>query len=333
MKRKSTNAQLLDKESKKIYTNFKNFLDKNLIEKHFAVGVSGGPDSLALVYFSKIYSLEKKFCFRGIIIDHGIRADSDLEAKKVKKILLKHDIKTTILKIKISNSKNLHLEARKKRYDEIINFCYKKKIKNILLGHHLDDQIENFYIRLSRGSGLAGLSPIKKNLKMKKINFLRPLLDINKNQLVKIAKKYFNFYVNDPSNHDDKYLRSRLRKLRISLKNEGFDDKKFAKTLDNLNKANVALQFYSDLAIKRFFVINNNHTVISKKLFLEPYEIIFRSISIFLTKDKDYPPRSKGIDYLIDELSHENKKKVTLGGYIFKNGLKSVIVNKEVNKR
>ena len=60
-----------------------------------------------------------------------------------------------------------------------------------------------------------------------------------------------------------------------------------------------------------------------------PYEVIFRSISKFLSKNKDYPPRSKGIERLILDLSQNNKKKVTLGGYIFQNGLNLVKVTTE----
>ena len=89
MKRKNTSAQLLDNQFKNIYQNFKNFLDNNLEGKKFVIGVSGGPDSLALSCLSKLYSEETQKYFECIIIDHGIRKDSDKEAKKVKQLLSK----------------------------------------------------------------------------------------------------------------------------------------------------------------------------------------------------------------------------------------------------
>ena len=333
MKRKNTSAHLLDKSSLSTYLNFKIFLDKNLKSKKFVIGVSGGPDSLALAYLSKIYCNEKKLDFTCIIIDHGVRKGSEKEAQKVKNLLLKKRIKSVILKINITDLKNFHLEARQKRYDKMGEFCKKKKIKHILLGHHLDDQIENFYIRLSRGSGLTGLSPIKTISKYKKHVLLRPFLNLRKNQLIKISKKYFNFYVKDISNFDDKYLRSRVRKLRAFMEKEGFGDSRLLKTLDNFNKASDALNFYSGTAQKKFFKKQKNLIYISKKLFSEPYEIVFRCISSFLVKEKDYPPRAKGIDRLIADLSQSNKKRVTLGGYIFENGLNSVKVKREIRKR
>ncbi len=332
MKRKNTSAHLLDKSSLSTYLNFKIFLDKNLKSKKFVIGVSGGPDSLALAYFSKIYCDEKKLDFTCIIIDHGVRKGSRKEAQKVKNLLLKKKIKSVIFKINITKLKNFHLEARRKRYDKMGEFCKKKEIKYILLGHHLDDQIENFYIRLSRGSGLSGLSPIKTISQYKKYVLLRPFLNLRKNQLIKISKKYFNFYVKDISNFDDKYLRSRVRKLRSFMEKEGFGDLRLIKTLDNFNKASDALNFYSGVAQKKFFKNQKSLIYISKKLFSEPYEIVFRCMSSFLVKKKDYPPRAKGIDRLIADLSQSNKKSVTLGGYIFENGLNSVKVKRENRK-
>ena len=333
MKRKNTSAQALDKSLENIFPHFKNFLDKNLKEKKFVIGVSGGPDSMALAYLSKVYSIDRNKNFECVIIDHGVRKNSDKEAKKVKLSLLKHKIKSNIFKIKFENSSNFHSEARVKRYDKIIEFCKRKKVKKILLGHHLDDQVENFYIRLSRGSGLTGLSPIKKVSKYKNIYFLRPFLNTKKNELVKIAKKNFSFFVNDPSNFKDKYLRSRVRKLRNFMEKEGLGDQRLLKTLTNLDKASEALEFYSNQAVKKHITNKGNVSSISKKLFKEPNEVIFRSISSFLTKKKNYPPRAKGIDRLITDLSKNNTNKVTLGGYVFENGLNLVKVKKENRKR
>ena len=42
-----------------------------------------------------------------------------------------------------------------------LNYCKKNKIKTILTAHNLEDQVETFFIRLSRGSGLKGLSSMK----------------------------------------------------------------------------------------------------------------------------------------------------------------------------
>jgi len=117
------------------------------------------------------------------------------------------------------------------------------------------------------------------------------------------------------------------------MEREGFGDQRLLSTLNNLNKASEALEFYSNSAKKKFIKKKSNSILISKKLFKEPYEVIFRYISIFFTKNKQHPPRAKGIDRLITDLSNKNSKNVTLGGYIFENGLNSVKVKKENRKR
>ena len=76
-KKKLTNLRI-----KKIYINF----EKNLkIKENFAVAVSGGPDSLALAFLSKIYSLNNKLVSKFLIVDHRLRPESTKEAKLVKK--------------------------------------------------------------------------------------------------------------------------------------------------------------------------------------------------------------------------------------------------------
>ena len=111
-----------------------------------------------------------------------------------------------------------------------------------------------------------------------------------------------------------------------------FGDVRLLKTLDNFDKAGEALNFYSETAKKKFIKKQTNFISISKKLFHEPYEIVFRWISSFFTEKKDYPPRAKGIARLIADLSQLNKKKVTLGGYIFENGLNLVKVKREFRR-
>ena len=78
-------------------------------------------------------------------------------------------------------NKNIQSQARKIRYDLLVKFCKKKKIKIILTAHNLEDQVETFFIRLSRGSGLTGLSAMKSSSKLSNnIILSRPLLDTKK---------------------------------------------------------------------------------------------------------------------------------------------------------
>ncbi len=80
---------LKDKKTSKLYSEFRSIIYKNIKNKSFALGVSGGSDSLCLAYFSKIYSKEFKNKFHILIINHNLRKESSKEAQKVKNILIK----------------------------------------------------------------------------------------------------------------------------------------------------------------------------------------------------------------------------------------------------
>ena len=73
----------------------------------------------------------------------------------------------------------------------MINQAKKLKINNILLGHHNDDLIENFFIRILRGSGLNGIVSFDQKTNLQNINLIRPLLKFSKKNLEYISKKSF----------------------------------------------------------------------------------------------------------------------------------------------
>ena len=338
MKQASLNAKLSgflqDKVISKIYLSFQQLLNKNIGTKKFVVCVSGGPDSLALAFCSKLYSEHTKNKVFYLVVDHNIRTNSAKEAKSVQKNLLKIHVKSNILTIKKSISKSIQKNARDHRYDLISAFCKAKKISFMLTAHHLDDQIENFYIRLTRGSGLYGLSSMKMLSQNKqRIHLLRPFLNITKKDLVHIAKKIFKTFVKDPSNTNDKFLRSRIRKLKSSLASEGLDQSRILKTISNLNTAKEAIDFYvKKFQKKHVHVVHKNKVNIDLKLFSEqPAEIIYRVMAELIQKrsGKDYPPRAKGLEYLISSIQSNNFSKTTLGGFTFSLDKHKIIMSKE----
>ena len=82
--------KLNNKKIKKIYERFEKFSN---IDEDFIVAVSGGPDSLALAFLAKIYSIRKNLTSKFFIVDHKLRPESTLEAKAVKQVLNKSLIK------------------------------------------------------------------------------------------------------------------------------------------------------------------------------------------------------------------------------------------------
>jgi len=320
-----------NKKIKQIYKKFEKSLN---IKEDFAVAVSGGPDSLALAFLAKIYSIKWDINSKFFVVDHKLRPESTNEAKLVKKILKKNFINSEILTWKGKKpTKNVQSLARIKRYQLLFAQCKKYKIKNILLGHHQDDLFENFFIRLLRGSGLKGLISLDKVIKTNNLNLLRPLLDQKKDDLIFITKNVFNMSINDPTNKDEKYQRIRIRILIDELGKNGLDKKKFLKTINNLKYSNEVVNFYVNKNFKKntHFSKQKNQLILNKSFFQQPYEVILRSMSdsIKLIGKKYYPVRGKKLDKIIYDIKNNQSYKATLGGCMIEKVNQTVILRKE----
>ncbi len=198
--------------------------------------------------------------------------------------------------------------------------------------------IENFFIRLLRGSGLKGLISFSK-IKSKvifddKIFILRPLLDTPKKDLIYISKNTFNFNVNDPSNLDDKFLRVKVRKLILNLEKDGLTFNKFKLSLNNLSKSNNAIDYYVQKNINNNsnYLKLNNSIILKDDFLKQPDEIVFRSFSELIQKigKKDTFARGVKVANLLKFLkSTNNYSKKTLSGCIIQKLENSVIISKE----
>ena len=328
---KTLEKNLNHKRIKKIYKNF----EKNLnISEKFIVAVSGGPDSLALAFLAKIYSIKKKLIAKFIIVDHKLRRASTKEAKKIQKILKTYFIDAKIITwLGKKPFKNIQSIAREKRFQLLFLESDKLKINNILLGHNENDLFENFFIRMLRGSGLKGLVSLDKEVVLNGKSILRPLIDEKKEDLRFIAKKVFNFYLDDPSNKDEKYLRVQVRKLIKEFQNKGLDRKKLITTIKNLKHSNNVVDYYVNENLKKntFFSLKKKRLIIKNQYFNQPFEIILRSLSesIKLIGKRSYSVRGKKLAKIISKIENNRFYKQTLGGCIIEKVNQTIILSKE----
>ena len=333
-------------KDKKIFEVFKKFA-KNIedlkISGKIAVSISGGPDSLALCFLISCYKFkaDNKILPFFYLIDHGLRKNSNKEAQLVKKQLRVKKINLKILKwIGKKPKSNIQSLARQKRYSLLFNECKKYNIKTVITGHHQDDFYETFFIRLLRGSGIEGLSSFSETQKIfwfegNPFIVARPLLSLNKQDLVYIAKQVFNFYVNDPSNKMEKFQRVRIRNLILNLKTQGLDFKKLKLTLDNLSSTNKTINQIVNKNISENVIIRGKSYLIGPNFFIRPDEIVFRSLSILIKNisERDYPPRGKKLINLVQNLKRKGHYKATLGGTIIEKLHKTVLLTKEKTKK
>ena len=268
------------------------------------------------------------------IVDHRLRKESTVEAKKIKKVLNNFGIKLEILTWKGKKPlSNIQSVARKERYNLLFLKCKSLKISNLIVGHHVGDLFENFFIRMIRGSGLKGLISLEKKTTIDEINLIRPLLDFEKKDLEFTSDYVFNFFVKDRSNENSDFKRVKVRKIINNFKIIGLEKDKLFLTLKNLKNSNNTITFYTEENKKKnsYFDKKNNKLFLNKSFFNQPYEVVFRAFSdsLKIIGGRYFSARGKKIDNILSMLEKDTLKKETLAGCVIKKAKQTVIISKE----
>ena len=297
-------------------------LDK-IDDEAIVVGVSAGPDSMALLHMLINHSKKKIICAH---INHNVRKESKLEAEYLGNYCKEHGIifeKYTINKYKESNFEN---EARNKRY-----LFYEKVLKKyhshtLMLAHHGDDLTETVIMKIMRGSNLEGYAGIKMYSKVKDYTIIRPLLSLDKEAILKYNKEFDIKYYIDNTNNDETYTRNRIRKNILPiLKHE--DKNIHKKMLKYSNSLQEYYNYVEDITLDKLKEMykhnkldlnefNNEHSFIKKSIIFYILSDIYNNEANII-KDK----------HIIDILSicHSNKPNLSISLP------RNIIVRKEFN--
>jgi len=302
-----------------LQNSFNQYLNNNyFFEKKptIAVAVSGGPDSMCLIYLLKNWINVNNGSIVALIIDHQLRKESKEESYLIKKYLLKNKISTKIIKInkKLVIKKSMK-EARENRYEKLIKYCNRKNIFHLFLAHHYNDNIETFLIRKLSGSNFEGLRGMQHKSINNCIQILRPLLLHTKKEILEFNLNNKIFYLNDPSNLNTKYTRVAIRNF---LNTNKILHKKIKKDFEKIEKYYpFYLQMVYEIFNKIILKINNKNILIeSNKFFEQDKEIQIKIIEIiykFLMPKRE-SIRSKKIYNLLQILLCKNIVKANLGG-------------------
>ncbi len=230
----------------------KHNLNKNA---NFVIACSGGVDSMALCFLLKQAGFLN---LTAVIIDHGIRKNSAKQAALAYNFNLKNGIKSIVIKTPhIDTSKNLEANARLARYNAILNYAKQNKAEAVFFAHHLNDQAETLLMRLERGSGLNGLCSMWDYSIMQGIKILRPLLEVQKNELINFCRLNKIQWQEDQSNLSKTIQRNALR---AALGTVAKDDKLLIKRLGTsiaaLQSDKLALDAYFE-DLKQKIIITN----------------------------------------------------------------------------
>lgn len=171
---------------------------------HYGVAVSGGPDSMALLWLMATLLPGQ---VRAVTVDHGLRKESAEEARMVAGFCAREHIPHATLTPPVPLRGSLQAAARTERYRLMEDWRAANGLAQLLTAHHADDQLETIVMRLNRSSGVGGLAAIRARYRL----VLRPLLAWRHAELLRIALDHDIPFVDDPSNSDDRFDRARLR--------------------------------------------------------------------------------------------------------------------------
>lgn len=187
-----------------------------ILDKPIIVAVSGGADSVSLLYVLKNlgYSLILAH------VNHNKREASKIEEASMRDLAKELNISFELLDYHYSNLDNFQAEAHHARYNFFKSLCDKYNTNIIATAHHKDDQIETVLMKLMEGSNLYGYGGISILNERDGYLFVRPLLCVTKEEIYAYCKKNNLIYFEDSSNQEDDYLRNRLRHKVIPILKE-----------------------------------------------------------------------------------------------------------------
>lgn len=340
-KQASPDMEYLTQQSFSALLNRSDFLALLEKESAVAVGVSGGPDSMALCRLLSLWSHElgKSFLVHALSVDHGLRPEAALEARQVGEWVkpwpgIVHSTLTggagflqeqeESVKTSPPFSSAIMENARTLRYDVMARYCSSKNIRYLFLAHHRDDQAETLLFRLAKGSGLDGLAGMKPVQAFEdELVLLRPLLDVPKVCLIETCRHYDVPFMNDPSNISEKFARPRLRKSWAVLEAEGLTSKRLAVTARRLLRARQALEEMSEKAYEACLEEESPNRIVLNLSALKkhPEEIALRCILLAMSAlrvPSRYGARLERVEDLFCDLRKTGSfRKRTLGGIVF----------------
>ncbi len=177
------------------------------------MAVSGGPDSLALLLLATTAFPAQ---VEAATVDHGLREESAKEAAFVADVCASLGVPHQTIQLTWNDAPgaNVQGQARERRYDMLGQWAVGRELKAVATAHHANDQAETLLMRLSRGAGVRGLGGIRPvRPLLPEVALLRPVLSWQRHELSKVLERAGIAPVDDPSNRDDRYLRTGVREL------------------------------------------------------------------------------------------------------------------------
>ena len=283
------------------------------------LAVSGGSDSLAMLYICSDWAQKNKVKLHCLTVDHKLRSESAKEAELVANHCSGLGINHEIVEWKHEGniSGNLSDSARSARYKLIDK--WRKELSFVLVGHTKNDQIETFFMNLKRGSGIEGLKGMPLSFKRPEGYFvLRPLIHSSRESLQQVLQEKNINWVSDPSNYNEDFERISQRKTWEILKSEGFSESRIELSVAHMRRAHDALKQMLPIHFKQIGKQELTDLLWDYNAFItlpEEFKLRLMSSAIMWNGNLHYRPRFKAVLDVLKNIME--KRTAVLGGAIF----------------
>jgi tRNA(Ile)-lysidine synthase len=282
---------------KNLFTKLEQHIKKLLPRKEgvnkplLLLGLSGGPDSVFLFHFFLYLRAQNLITFAAAHLDHGWRNNSAHDAQFCAQLCTQHNIPFFLGHAKefensITSNGSLEELGRKIRRAFFKKITEEQNYDAIALAHHTQDQEETFFLRLFRGSSLTGLCGIKTTAK----NYIHPLLQTSKKEILKYLNNNNITYCTDPTNNSHDFLRNKIRHIIIPAfeETDARFHQKLATTMQHLYAEE---QFLQKLTTQTFTQIFTTKELIkgNKKLFLALDQTLQNRLLLQLLEQNNVP--------------------------------------------
>lgn len=312
----------------------------------FVIAASGGPDSTALLVLAARWAKRLKAPPRilAVTVDHGLRPEAAAEAASVKRLARRLGVPHRTVAWRGAKPKSgLQEAARLARYRLLTQAAAQSGYGHVLTAHTLDDQAETVLFRLARGSGLTGLAgmatatllPMGGN---KEIFVVRPLLPVHKARLIATLRSADIAYCEDPSNHDPRFTRARLRSLMPALAREGLTAHGLARLAGRMRRAEAAIEFAVQAArgaLAPSAWPRRGPVIFAADRFRAlPAEIGLRLLGRAVARTGDEGPVELGkLESLYEAVRREPRLRRTLAGAVVTAGARQITVERAAPRR
>ena len=217
------------------------------------IGFSGGADSTLLLHktFNFLTESNSENKLLALHINHQSQSESHAWEEHCQKFCQDREIHLQTEKVEVTaKGEGFEAAARSARL-ALFNSFGKNTV--IILGHHLDDQIETILFRIFRGTGMKGLSGIKRQSILGSKVVLRPLFDLTKKEIIELLDKERLNYITDQSNHDNSFSRNYLRNIVIPKIYEKWPGakKNISRMANIIRKQNILYESYLETVLER----------------------------------------------------------------------------------